>query len=137
MPSVEYVPLNLSRVGLSIAMVVITIAEFVLIIGAAISLDQSSAVIILFAFVGGALVSCIVWVNRASADAEGLRRRRLFMRSALTPWRHVTAMKPRPSSTNPKRLEFHIANGDVVLATHPGKEAASRIQHWRRAAIAK
>ncbi len=137
MPSVEYVPLNLSRVGLSIAMVVITIAEIALIIGAAITLDESSSVIILFAFIGGAVVSCIVWVSRASADAEGLRRRRLFMRNARTPWRHVTAMKPRPTSTNPKRLEFHIANGDVVLASHPGKEAASKIQRWRRAAANK
>lgn len=137
MPSVDYVPLNLSRVALSIAMVVITIAEIVLIIGAAISLDQSTAVIILFAFIGGAVVSCIVWVSRASADAEGLRRRRLFLSSARTPWRHVTAMKPMPNSQDPKRLEFHIANGDVVLASHPGKEAASQIQRWRRAAANK
>lgn len=134
MAAAEYIKLNLSRVGLSIAMVVITVVEIVLIIGAAIVLDESSAVIIVFAFVGGALVSSIVWVSRASADAEGLRRHRLFLPSARTPWRHVTTMRPMPSSSDPKRLDFKIANGDVMSASHPGKEAASKIQRWRRAA---
>ncbi len=115
-------------------MVIITVVEIVLIVGAAIVLDESSAVVIFLAFVGGALVSAIVWVSRGSADAEGLRRHRLFWRSARTPWRHVTKMKPMPSSNNPKRLDFQIANGDVVSASHPGKEAASLIQRWRRAA---
>jgi len=134
MASAEYITLNLSRVGLSITMVVITIVEIALIIGAAIVLDNSLTVIILFAFVGGALASGIVWVSRASADAEGLRRHRLFLRSARTPWRHVTKMRPMPSTNDPKRLEFQIANGDVVSASHPGREAASQIQRWRRAA---
>lgn len=134
MASAEYIKLNLSRVGLSITMVIITIVELILIVGAAIVLDESGAVIILLAFVGGALVSAIVWMSRGAADAEGLLRHRLFWRSARTPWRHVTKMRPMPSSNNPKRLDFQIANGDVISASHPGKEAASHIQRWRRAA---
>ncbi len=134
MASAEYIKLNLSRVGLSIMMVVITIIEIILIIGAAIVLDDSSAVIIFFAFAGGAIVSSIMWVSRASADAEGLLRHRLFMRSARTPWRHVMTMRPMPSSSDPARIEFKIANGDVMSASHPGKEAATLMQRWRRSA---